>query len=194
MHIFSGLYKNQKIIAPKGQKTRPTTGMMRQALFNICQTFIEGADFLDLFAGSGAMGLEALSRGANSVTFVDNSRESINCMQANLKRLQAEKKAKVLYGDVFTMLEKLEKEGKRYSIIYADPPYDTTTETEEGTSTLSKRILRTLDLSSLLLPQGFLFVEDSAATLLEEVSLNHLKLVSRRRMGRTGLHQFEKIL
>ncbi len=82
MRIIAGIYKNRNIRTPKGGNTRPTSGMLREAVFNICQASIEKAHFLDLFAGSGAMGLEALSRGAKHAVFVDNHREAIQMYQA----------------------------------------------------------------------------------------------------------------
>src|ERR1700722_2602828 len=144
MQIYSGLHKGRVIQSPKGLKTRPTSGRLREALFNICQGEVEGTRFLDLFAGSGAMGMEALSRGAQSSTFVDNSKESIRCIQANIHMVKAEKHAEIIYGDVFDILGKLAKRGRSFELIYADPPYDQMSKGEEGLS-YSGKVLMLID-------------------------------------------------
>src|SRR5437016_7699125 len=110
MHIIGGRYRNRTIAAPKGLATRPTSGALRESLFNICQHYIEGARFLDLFAGSGAMGLEALSRGAGHAFFIDNSRDAVNCLKGNAKKLLVEEQVTIRYGDVFQILERLASE------------------------------------------------------------------------------------
>src|SRR5436305_1632219 len=103
MRIIAGTFKNRRLIAPKGDATRPTTEQLRESLFNICQHYLEGAHFLDLFAGSGAMGLEALSRGASYATFVDNNKESVGYIHANVEALKVGGHSKVICGDVFTI-------------------------------------------------------------------------------------------
>ncbi|SCA58894.1 hypothetical protein AB751O23_AY_00100, partial [Chlamydiales bacterium SCGC AB-751-O23] len=87
MKIIGGEFKNRQLKTPKGFTSRPSTSMLREAVFNILQQDIEDCYFLDAFAGSGAMGLEALSRGAQFCTFSDTSRESINTIAHNLKQL-----------------------------------------------------------------------------------------------------------
>lgn len=185
MHIFSGKHKNRTIHAPKGMKTRPTSGRLREALFNICQSEVSDAVFLDLFAGSGAIGLEALSRGASQVTFVDNSRESVRCIYSNIALLQEENHSEVLYGDAFLYVEKLTKQKKQFDIIYLDPPYD-------SPSSYSERILREIDNSQLLKEQGLLFIEDSTDALKNPENLTQLFLKSARRMGRSALLHYVK--
>lgn len=196
MHIISGIHKNRTLLSPKGLKTRPTSGRLREALFNICQTYIDDCRFLDLFAGSGAMGLEAISRGAKSATFVDNSKESIRCIQSNIGAIKEEKKTDVIYGNVYDAVAKLAKQGRHYDIIYADPPYDIKSETAEGSISYSLRVLKVIDEmlgteASLLAPGGTLFLEDAAGALPENEPLQHLTLKSARRMGRSALHCYK---
>ena len=93
---------------------------MREGVFNICQHLIEDARFLDLFAGLGAMGLEALSRGAEFVTFVDNNKSSIRSITDNVKAFDVEDQVSVLFGDVFKLFNRLDT----FTIIYIDPPLD----------------------------------------------------------------------
>jgi len=199
MQIYSGLYKGRIIQSPKGLKTRPTSGRLREALFNICQGEVEGTRFLDLFAGSGAMGIEALSRGALSATFVDNSKESIRSIQSNIQMIKAEKQSEIIYGDVFDTIGKLAKRGVSFELIYADPPYDQTSKGEEALS-FSGKVLMFIDRMideghSLLVPEGSLFLEDAAEALPMTENLKHLILKSTRRMGRSALqHYYRKSL
>ena len=87
LRIIGGKFKGRLIKTPKGEKTRPTSAILRKAVFDICQNQITDARFLDLFAGSGAMGLEALSRGASHATFVERDKHSVSCLKENLALL-----------------------------------------------------------------------------------------------------------
>lgn len=190
MHIFSGKYKNRILKTPKGLTTRPTSGRMRETFFNICQGYIEGADFLDLFAGSGAMGLEALSRGARSATFVDSDKSSCQCIRQNIDALKIESHVLVLCGDVFHWLEKLAKQGKQFDIIYADPPYETKVIWKGEGLAFSDLVIKLVDEYPLLKTQGELFVEDSSGLPPYKGALSHLKLKNSRQHGRSALQQY----
>ena len=122
MRIIAGQYRGQRLKAPKGPQTRPTASRLREALFNICQNRIERARFLDLYAGSGAMGFEALSRGAESAVFIDAHKEAIQCIEANAASLQVQSQIQVFRGEAIATLAWLEKQGDPFDIIYADPP------------------------------------------------------------------------
>lgn len=190
MHIFAGLHKGRKIQTPKGLKTRPTSGRLRESLFNICQGY-DQPRFLDLFAGSGAMGLEALSRGAQWVTFIDNSRESIRCIKANVHSMGLENASEVLYGDVFELIIKLYEKGKVFDIIYADPPYEQMSKENGENLSLSTRILMMIDgMKGLLAPGGSLFLEDASNALPLINELDTLILKNKRQMGRSALQQY----
>lgn len=192
MHIIGGTYKHRKIIVPKGSSTRPTSSQLREALFNICQNYIEEARFLDLFAGSGAIGVEALSRGAVHATFIDNSKESIRCIKKNLEILKLEASGQIFFGDVFSIMEKLNKQGKQYDIIYADPPYGTWTTNAEKKVSYSQKVVSLVDVGSLLVSGGSLFVEDARAPESSD-ELRSLKLVSSRAMGPAILQHYKKL-
>ena len=200
MQIFSGLYKNRKIITPEGEATRPTSGRLREALFNICQGEMDEASFLDLFAGSGAMGLEALSRGAKTATFVDNNRDSVRCIRANLAAFGIENCGEVMFLDTFEAMKKLAKQGHQFDVIYADPPYNTLIpgshekNTQEKNS-LSAQVLLILDglidqNLPLLKKGGALFLEDHFKSLPEEDAYKHLILKDRRNIGRSALQRW----
>ncbi len=118
MRIIAGSRKGHRIAAPKGTATRPTSDRVRENAFNLVGP-VDGASVLDLFAGSGAMGLEALSRGAESAVFVESSRDACRVINANLDKLRLN--ATVLCADV---LRTLATERNRYDLVLVDPPYD----------------------------------------------------------------------
>lgn len=191
MRIVAGSHKNCKILSPKGMQTRPTSERLRETLFNICQNYIEGAHFLDLFAGSGAMGLEALSRGAAAVTFIDSHSESTKIIRQNLQAMNFQQSARVIEGDVFVQLKRLHTHEKPFDIIYADPPYSTYKEGEP----YSLRVLKALDRCNILAPGGYLFVEEaSTEKILEEENFENLCLKSIRKAGRSQLLQYQQKL
>jgi len=123
VRIIAGSQKGARIFAPKGKDTRPTADRVREAAFNLLGPgAAEDADVLDLFAGSGAMGLEALSRGAAHVTFVENDREACRTIVRNLDKLGLER-ATVLCQDALTALRAEARAGTRYDLVLLDPPY-----------------------------------------------------------------------
>ncbi len=191
MHIIGGKYKHRSLSSPKGDQTRPTASRLREALFNICQTYVEGADFLDLFAGSGAMGLEALSRGARSATFVDNSQEAVRCIKRNIAALKAEDDCTVLFGQVLSLLKLFERQGKVYDLIYVDPPYNTSIEIAGEIYLYSESIIHQIDKSSLLISGGTLFVEEDARHP-PKIATDHLILKDSRKFGHSLLQRYEK--
>lgn len=188
MRIFAGALKNRVLKSPKGLSTRPTMGMVREALFNICQYRIEGALFLDLFAGSGAMGLEALSRGAARAVFVEINRECVQCISDNIQKVGMAEQAQVLQGDVFAKIKALEKMGRAFDIIYADPPYE---KGQEGLQ-YGEKLVRAIDESALLKPGGLFFIEGPNPFNLQIEGLKTLLLQKTRHMGRATLQQYLK--
>lgn len=118
MRIIAGSHRGQRIAAPRGRDTRPTSDRVRENAFNLIGP-VDEADVLDLFAGSGALGLEALSRGAGSATFVDSDREACRTISANLDKLR-------LHGTVLRqdVLRALAAERGTYDLVLCDPPYD----------------------------------------------------------------------
>lgn len=173
MKIIAGKYKNLSLKSPKGSKTRPTLSKVRQSVFNIIQNEIEGARFLDLFAGSGAMGCEALSRGASTVTFVEKDFAAIQCIKDNLQKLG--EKGTILKADAQAALKKIEGP---FDILYIDPPYD----------------LNIHPLLELLPP---LMHEESLALLEQSkrtpIQTPHLIQVDERNFGDTTLFFFKKL-
>lgn len=187
MRIIAGTHKGKRLHSPKGMDVRPTSSRLREALFNILQNEIEGATFLDLFAGSGAVGLEAISRGAKHATFVEESRESAMAIKKNIGILQAEEATTVISEDALRALSLFKRRKKSFDIIFVDPPYGQ----EDEAAPISLRVLKAIDSMSLLAKGGLLFIEESKKISLAEVPLETLTLKNWRTSGKSALYQFQ---
>lgn len=124
MRVIAGKARRLPLVAPEGKDTRPTTDRIKETLFNIIQDDVPGSMFLDLFSGSGAIGIEALSRGAKRAYLVEFGKEPLKCIRANLEKTRLTEDAVVLPVEVTYAISKLEKMGQVFDIIYADPPYE----------------------------------------------------------------------
>src|SRR6185437_12636332 len=155
LNILSGEFRGRPLKSPKGNQTRPTTALLRKSVFDSLRPYLEEAIFLDLFAGSGAMGLEALSAGAKHATFVDASREAIRCIRENISLLKVEEKTTVIQGDVLKVMKKLKSP---FDVIYCDPPYEK--------AALHLDILPFLDQSPLIHPGTLLLLEEGSPSKL----------------------------
>jgi len=166
MRIIAGSRKGHRIVAPKGVDTRPTGDRVREAAFNLIGP-VDGADVLDLFAGSGAMGLEALSRGAASATFVEQDRHAAEAIAKNLEKLRLTG-ATVVRDDAIHRLAADGAAGRRYDLVLIDPPY-----------AMLARLLPTLALyvPAVVAPDGLVVVESDER---EEPELPLPKRASRR--------------
>lgn len=158
----------------KGKDIRPTSDMVRESLFNILQWDISGSDFLDLFAGTGAMGIEALSRGANSVTFNDFSKNSLALIKSNLQKLGVQENYKIVNFDSVNLLQNGQA---KYDIIYIDPPYK---------SDLKERCL---EVAINSLKQGGIVILEDEKEWDKEVQ--GLTLYDKRKYGRVHLAFFK---
>ncbi|MCD8120170.1 MAG: 16S rRNA (guanine(966)-N(2))-methyltransferase RsmD [Lachnospiraceae bacterium] len=136
MRVIAGSAKRTQLITPKGMETRPTTDRIKETLFNILSPCLWEARFLDLFAGSGGIGIEALSRGAAEAVFVDQNRESVSCIRENLRRTHLEDRAQVLGTSVNRAVSGLSAEGHSFDLIFMDPPY------RKGLEIASLKLLR----------------------------------------------------
>ena len=161
MRIIAGSHKGARIFAPKGQDTRPTGDRVREAAFNLIGP-VDGAAVLDLFAGSGAMGLEALSRGAATAVFVENDREARRTIDRNLDKLGLTG-ARVVAQDALRALAAEVAAGRRYDLVLVDPPY-------ERFSSLQNRLSQYLP--AVLAENGLVVVETGSRDEPELPPLN----------------------
>jgi len=123
IRILGGKYRSRLLRTPPGHDTRPTRAMVREAVFNMLQGQVQHASALDVFAGSGSMGFEALSRGAESVVFCDRRQEAIRVIRDNARILGCEQQVCLLQGAWLTSLRTLGKEEIKFDLIFLDPPY-----------------------------------------------------------------------
>jgi 16S rRNA (guanine966-N2)-methyltransferase len=178
MRIIAGEHKGSRIFAPPGRDTRPTSDRAREAAFNLIGP-VDGATVLDLFAGSGAMGLEALSRGAASAVFVEEDRSACRTIDRNLDKLRLTG-ATVIQRDATQALAAEAAAGRRYDLVLVDPPY-------EMFSSLQNALSRYLP--SVLAEDGLVVVETDAR---HEPELTPLATRTSRRYGAARITLFEQ--
>ena len=118
MRVIAGTAKHLKLKTMEGMNTRPTTDRIKETLFNMLSFHVEGSRFLDLFGGSGGIGIEALSRGADEVVFVEHNRKAASCIRENLAHTHLEDRAVLLCEDVMQALRRLDKKGESFSFIF----------------------------------------------------------------------------
>ncbi|MEG1658182.1 MAG: 16S rRNA (guanine(966)-N(2))-methyltransferase RsmD [Oscillibacter sp.] len=121
MRVITGIARGRRLRELEGMETRPTTDRVKEGMFSILQFDIEGRRVLDLFAGTGQLGIEALSRGAASAVFVDQRADAVNLIRENLKSTQLTEHARVVSGD---SMEFLQSQREKYDLIFLDPPYE----------------------------------------------------------------------
>lgn len=180
MRVISGQAKGRRIKAPKGRALRPTADRVKEALFNILPNDLSGYRVLDLFAGTGSLTLEALSRGAAEGRLIDTSREARKAIHQNLQALGLSQRAKLWQAPVLRSIRLLSRKGETFDLIFVDPPY------ERG---LVEPTLRAIAQGGILQACGRVIVEHSAR---EEVAAQYgpLSLLDQRRYGATLLSFF----
>lgn len=165
MRVIAGEKKGFKLKAPKGLNTRPTEDRIKESLFNIIRHIHGEAVVLDLFAGSGGIGIEFLSRGAMKSYFVDKSYESIQCIKDNLIHTGFLDRAEIIKKGVSSALREFNDNNIKFDFIFADPPY------RKG---LALDILKTIDSMDILKEDGLLILEHEKDLILEDVSIIRL--------------------
>jgi 16S rRNA (guanine966-N2)-methyltransferase len=155
VRVIAGAYGGQRLVAPRGGRTRPTADRVREALFSMLDP-VADARVLDLFAGSGALGLEALSRGAAEATFVDSSPAAVRAVRANLETLGAD--AVVRRADARAFLRNARTAGRQYDLVFLDPPY-------QRAGALAEALAG--DLAAVLAPRARVVVESDRRSPLE---------------------------
>ena len=177
MRIISGKARGTKLYTLEGENTRPTLDRVKESIFNIIQNEIEGAKILDLFAGSGAIGLEFLSRGAEKVVLCDKSKEAVNIIKKNIAKTHMEESTKVLNADFENCLEQLKNE--QFDIIYIDPPY--------ATDYIIKSLNKIIKLDIAKEETLFIIETDDETRILKEVETVDVKIVDKRKYGRATI-------
>lgn len=178
MRVITGKYRGKKLFSPIGNDVRPTTDRIKETVFNIlsAKRKFDGAMVLDLFSGSGALGIEALSRGAKTVVFVDKSRDSFELTKKNLAHVGAS--AEVYNTDYQVALKKLE--GRQFDFIFLDPPYFGKNE---------QNIFDLIQKYDLLTQNGIIFLEHSTAIDLPQTEERYI--IDNRVCGKTSITFFE---
>lgn len=165
MRVITGSARGRKLREPKNMDIRPTTDMVKEAIFNILQFELEGARVLDLFAGTGQLGIEAISRGAGEVVFTDASAEAVKLVRRNLEVCGFE--GRVLQGEAISLLPRLGK----FDIVFLDPPYDTD---------LLEKALETVEIVDLLNEGGIIVCESRQEKVLPEPHFGYVTETERR--------------
>ncbi|HXP09986.1 MAG TPA: 16S rRNA (guanine(966)-N(2))-methyltransferase RsmD [Acidobacteriaceae bacterium] len=180
MRVIAGTYRSRRLIAPRGLATRPTSDRLRETLFNVLAPRVDGSVFVDLYAGTGAVGIEALSRGASLVYFVDKAPSAMAAIRSNLAALDIHSGFQ-LESSISSALNRISAAG----IIFIDPPYEAASDYERTLGTIGEKA------GSLLTPDGIVVAEHSRKIQLPE----HYGALKRYRVleqGDAGLSFYSK--
>lgn len=177
MRIIGGIARGTKLYTLEGERTRPTLDRVKESLFNIIQNKIQGSVFLDLFSGSGAIGLEAVSRGANKAILCDNSKDAIKIINNNIEKTHLQSKVEVYNTSFLELLEN--KIESKIDIVYIDPPYKTD---------YIYKSLKILEQKDILNKDNLIILEtDEKERILKEIKDINLKIIDQRKYGRANL-------
>jgi 16S rRNA (guanine966-N2)-methyltransferase len=177
--VIAGALKGRRLVTPRGATTRPTADQVRIALMDTLGPWLPDARVLDLFAGAGGVGLEALSRGAAHVTFVERDPRALAALVENIRTLDLEPRTHVARGDVVRQLPRLAGEGRRFEIVFLDPPYAT----DDG-----ERALAALGGGVLIASDGLVIAQHLTKRRPQEYGV--LRAFRDRRFGETTLTFF----
>lgn len=160
MRIITGKARGLKLITPKNMDVRPTSDRVKESFFNIIGTKIVGTHVLDLFAGTGNLGLEAWSRGAEKIVFIDESQTSLQLVRSNIAKAKAEKDTKVIKGNAVKIIADLAANGEKFDFVFCDPPYN------KG---LPAKIIEQAAKHDIVSRGGYLIIEHSQHESLPEL-------------------------
>lgn len=180
LRVISGKAGGLKLKSIKGMQTRPTADRIKELLFSIIGSLLEKSVVLDLFAGTGALGIEALSRGADFAVFVDSARESISVIKENIKHTDFEKSAEVYLDDYDRAIRLLAQKDRKYDIVFLDPPYN------KG---LELKAVECIAKTGLLSDTGIIVIETEE--ILQD-RIYGMKKYDERSYGRTKISFFIK--
>lgn len=180
MRVIAGKARRLQLKTPEGFETRPTTDKTKETLFNMLNPYLPDADFLDCFAGSGAIGIEALSRGAKYAAFVENSKMALDCIKSNLITTKLDKSAEVLSCNMLEAIRLLEIKGKVFDVIFMDPPYN---------NSFEKEVLLALQKSSIIYCDTIIIVEASLKTDFDYLDDTKFRIYKKKEY-KTNQHVF----
>jgi 16S rRNA (guanine966-N2)-methyltransferase len=175
IRIIGGELKGRKLATVRGIKTRPTSDRVRESIFNILGDRVRGARILDLYAGTGAMGIEALSRGAESVLFVDDHGAALAALEKNIKACSLQSRANMVRWDLLNNLNIIRSNRRAFNLVFLDPPYN---------KNMIKPTLSNLGISQSLEKGSLLVLEHSPLEPIPE-NLPGFKMSDQRRYGKT---------
>ncbi|MCG6910186.1 MAG: 16S rRNA (guanine(966)-N(2))-methyltransferase RsmD [Deltaproteobacteria bacterium] len=184
MRIISGKCRGRKLHTFAGKQIRPTTDRMRESIFNILSSRVHDAMVLDLFAGSGALGLEALSRGARAAVFIDNQERSLNLLKKNIEACRMPEATRIIRWDIERSLNCLKVVRAGFDLVFMDPPYN------RG---LIEPGLRNLHASGAAAPEARIVVEHASEESLP-LKTDHFELVDQRTYGKTLVSFIDYVL
>lgn len=178
MRVIAGTARSLRLKTPEGMDTRPTTDRIKETLFNMLQPYLPDAVFVDLFSGSGGIGIEALSRGARHAYFVENNRNALACIAENLQFTKFTDRATVMRQDVLTALQSIHE--KAVDVVFMDPPYDHGYE---------KQALRLLHDAPYVTDRTIIIVEASLETDFSDLEQMGFQIIKEKRY-KTNKHVF----
>lgn len=177
MRVIAGIAKGRPLKSVSGKCTRPTTDKVKEALFSMIQNYLTEGTVLDLFAGTGGLGIEALSRGLSKAIFVDQNKDSIRVVKENIKNCDFEDRSETYINDAKRALKVLAKREYKFDLIFLDPPYN---------------LENYLDLITLIIDnelindRGIIVIEHDVNYILKD-NINHLSVMKQAKYGNTGI-------
>jgi 16S rRNA (guanine966-N2)-methyltransferase len=191
MRVVAGTAKGMRLKVPRGHAMRPTSDMVREAVFDILSEKVAGARVLDLFAGTGALGIEALSRGAAHAVLVERSARCVPVIKENLAYTRLADRARLVRGDVYPEVRKLDAAGEQFDLVFADPPYEARGRERraEGDPPYIAPAGKALQLlaETGILSKNAVVVIEHASRLALPAEAGVLKLATTRRYGSTSI-------
>ena len=182
MRIISGKWKGRRLYSVKGSNTRPTSDRVKEAVFNIIREKIEDSNILDIFAGTGSMGFEALSRGSNKTVFIERDIRAAQIIVKNAKMLECHHMIQIIKKDVFRALDDLAKSEYIFDIIFIDPPYSTNIE---------KDVILSILEAGIMDAKGIIILEhDYRDKMLDKIG--EIVKFDLRKYGNTGISLYTK--
>jgi len=190
MRVVGGSARGRRLLSPRGGDIRPMPDRVRQALFNILGRTVVGARVLDLFSGTGALGIEALSRGATACLFVENDRMAVRLIEENLRRLGFAEAARVWQADALQLAPRLAAIHEAFDLVFAGPPYRLLEEAKTRAALM--QLFAQLNLQESLSPAAVIVLQHPADVAIDAAPAAGLVCTDQRRYGRTALTFLER--